>query len=307
MALSRPFGTWESPISAADTVGGVVDFNTLAVDGDTLYWLEGRPSEGGRQVLVHRDASGRISDATPPPTNVRTLVHEYGGGAYTTGQGRVAYSSFSDQRLYLLGNSEAITPEPDVPAGLRYADGRFLPNGTIVCVRESHRDAEAVNEIVRVYPESSTVTVLATGRDFYASPRPSPDGDRLLWLEWDHPNMPWDGTVLKTATITDSGLDHIREIAGSSDESVFQPEWAPDGGIVFATDRSGWWNLHRFDERGVGAHHHHGGRLRIAGVDLRLHRLRFPLGWPNPRYVLEGWGGPPVCHRPRWRSHRVAR
>ncbi len=250
MALSRPFGTWESPISAADTVGGVVDFNTLAVDGDNLYWLEGRPSEGGRQVLVHRDGSGRISDATPPPTSVRTLVHEYGGGAFTAGQGRVAYSSFSDQRLYLLGSSEPITPEPDFPAGLRYADGRFLPDGTIVCVRESHGDGEAVNEIVLIDPEGSTVTVLATGRDFYASPRPSPEGDRLLWLEWDHPNMPWDGTALKTAAVTDSGLDHIREIAGGIDESVFQPEWAPDGGIVFATDRSGWWNLHRFDGEG---------------------------------------------------------
>ncbi len=246
MVQTRAYGTWESPISAADTVGGVVDFGQIAIDGDRLYWLEGRPSEGGRQVLVGRDGSGQIDDITALPIYVRTQVHEYGGGAFTVDSGKVAYSELSDQRLYLLSNGP-ITPEPSVPGALRYADGRFLPDGGIVCVRESHGDAEAVNEIVRIDPDTKEVTVLVTGRDFYASPRPSSDGRRLLWLEWDHPNMPWDGTVLKTGSITDQGLIDVAEIAGGPDESIFQPEWAPDGGIVFATDRSGWWNLHRFD------------------------------------------------------------
>ena len=246
MVQTRAYGTWESPISAADTVGGVVLFGQIAVDGDDLYWLEARPSEGGRQVLVRRDREGRIGDATPPPIYVRTKVHEYGGGPFAVGEGKVAYSGFADQRLYLLGKGP-ITPEPSSPGALRYADGRFLPNGSIVCVRESHGDGEAVNEIVMVTPGTQDVTVLVTGRDFYAAPRPSSDGSRLLWLEWDHPNMPWDGTFLKTATITDQGLTDVEEIAGGPDESIFQPEWAPDGGIVFATDRGGWWNLHRFD------------------------------------------------------------
>ena len=246
MVQTRAYGTWDSPISAADTVGAVVDFGQIAIDGDHLYWLEGRPSEGGRQVLVHRDGDGRISDVTPPPTYVRTKVHEYGGGAFAVGGGKVAYSEFSDQRLYLLDDGPT-TPEPSRPGALRYADGRFLPNGRFVCVRESHGDGEAVNEIVRIDPDTQEVEVMVTGRDFYSSPRPSPDGQRLLWLEWDHPNMPWDGTVLKTGTLTDQGLVDVEEIAGGSDESLFQPEWAPDGGIVFATDRSGWWNLHRFD------------------------------------------------------------
>ena len=246
MVQTRAYGTWESPISAADTVGGVVDFGQIAVDGDRLYWLEGRPSEGGRQVLVGRDGSGQIDDITAPPIYVRTQVHEYGGGAFTVDRGKVAYSELSDQRLYLLGKGP-ITPEPSVPGALRYADGRFLPDGGIVCVRESHGDGEAVNEIVRIDPDTMEVTVLVTGRDFYASPRPSSDGTRLLWLEWDHPNMPWDGTVLKTGSITAEGLIDVAGIAGGPDESIFQPEWAPDGGIVFATDRSGWWNLHRFD------------------------------------------------------------
>ena len=248
MVQSRAYGTWESPISAADTVGGIVDFGQIATDGANLYWLEGRPSEGGRQVLVRRDDSGQIGDITAPPIYVRTKVHEYGGGAFTVDSGKVAYSELSDQRLYLLGEGP-ITPEPSSPGALRYADGRFLPDGSIVCVRESHVDGETVNEIVKIDPGNREVEVLVTGRDFYASPRPSPEGTRLLWLEWDHPNMPWDGTFLKTATITENGLVDIAEVAGGPDESIFQPEWAPDGSIVFATDRSGWWNLHRFDGR----------------------------------------------------------
>jgi dipeptidyl aminopeptidase/acylaminoacyl peptidase len=246
MAEQRPYGTWKSPISAADTVGGVVDFGLIALDGEDLYWVEGRPSEGGRQVLVHRDREGRIADVTDPPINVRTKVHEYGGGAYLVGNGQVAYSDFADQRLYLHG-SGPITPEPDTPGALRYADGRFLADGGIVCVRESHREGEPVNEIVRVDPVSQTVSVLATGRDFYSNPRPSPDGERLLWLEWDHPNMPWDGTTLMTATIEGEQLIDSEVLAGGPEESVFQPEWAPDGGILFVSDRTGWWNLYRFD------------------------------------------------------------
>ena len=245
MTETRPYGTWESPVSADDTVGGVVDFGQIGVDGDDIYWLEGRPSEGGRQVLVRRDGSGRISDVTPSPINVRTRVHEYGGGSYVLGEGRLAYSEFSDQRLYMEG--APVTPEPSVAGALRYADGRFLPDGSIICVRESHGEGEAVNQIVRVGPDGEPVRVLATGRDFYSSSRPSADGDRLLWLEWDHPNMPWDGTTLLIATITNQGLTDVSEVAGGRDESVIQPEWGPDGEVVFATDRSGWWNLNRFD------------------------------------------------------------
>jgi len=246
MVQSRAYGTWESPISAADTVGDVVDFGQIAADGDHLYWLEGRPSEGGRQVLVGRDGSGRIDDLTPSPIYVRTQVHEYGGGAFTVDNGRVAYSELSDQRLYLLGKGP-ITPESSTPGARRFADGRFLPDGSIVCVRESHGEGEAVNEIVRIDPETQEVEVLVTGRDFYAHPRPSSDGTKLLWLEWDHPNMPWDGTVLKTGSIEGQEVIDVAEVAGGPDESIFQPEWAPDGSIVFASDRSGWWNLHRFE------------------------------------------------------------
>ncbi|HEX9763037.1 MAG TPA: prolyl oligopeptidase family serine peptidase, partial [Acidimicrobiia bacterium] len=238
----------ESPISAADTVGGVVSFGAIQVDGDDLYWLEGRPSEGGRQVLVRRDADGIIEDVTSPPINVRTLVHEYGGGAYVVDQGRVVYSEFSDQRLHVLGRGP-LTADPKTQRAWRYADARSLPDGSLVCVRENHHEGEVVNQIVMIDP-SGSVSTLASGRDFYSNPRPSPDGDWLLWLEWDHPNMPWDGTELMTGRIADGALTDVTQIAGGPEESVFQPEWAPDGGIVFVSDRTGWWNLygHHGDE-----------------------------------------------------------
>jgi len=247
MVQTRAYGTWESPISAADTVGGVVDFGQIAIYGEDVLWLEGRPSEGGRVVLVRRDGQGGIKEVTGPAVNVRTKVHEYGGAAFAVGQGAVVYSDFSDQRLHLVGTGP-ITPEPSQPGAQRYADGRFLPDGSIVCVRESHDSGEAMNDIVRIDAATQEITILASGRDFYSSPRPSRDGGRLLWLEWDHPNMPWDGTNLMMATIEAADLVGVQQLAGGPEESVFQPEWAPDGTVVYMSDRTGWWNLYRFDD-----------------------------------------------------------
>lgn len=255
MTTIAPFGTWASPISAADAVSGLVGFSEIAVDGPDLYWIELRPSEGGRQVLVRRDGSGAISDVTPAPTHPRTLAHEYGGGSMSVGHGRVVYSEFADQRLHLVGEGAAtpVTPEPDRPRSDRYADGRILPGGgRMVCVRERHpEEGEAVNEIVSVDLASSEVRVLATGRDFYAAPRVDADGRRLAWLEWDHPNMPWDGTELKTAVLTPDGLSEVAPVAGSKDESIFQPEWSPEGDLYFISDRTGWWNIYRWDGIGI--------------------------------------------------------
>lgn len=252
MVTIAPHGTWESPIAAADTVAGQVSFRDLMRDEDVVYWVEMRPSEGGRQVAVRMGPSGTGEDMTPPPHHARTRVHEYGGGSLAVGGGRVVFSEFSDQRLYSIdptGTIAPLTPEPPRPASLRYADGRFLPDGSLACVRESHPEkGEAVNEIVRVDP-SGEVTVVASGRDFYSSPRPSPDGTRLAWLEWDHPNMPWDGTELKVTTLGDSSAP--LPVAGGPEESIFQPEWHDDGTLYFASDRNGWWNLYRFDGSAV--------------------------------------------------------
>lgn len=247
---TAPYGTWESPLAAADVVEGLVRYSDLKHDNGHLYWTEMRPTEGGRQVIVRRNPGGSIDELIDPPSNARTRVHEYGGGSVVVGGGRLAFSEFSDQRLYEVNGSAVtpLTPEPEHPGALRYADGRFLPDGSIVSVRESHlADTEPVNEIVRAKPDGEVV-VIATGRDFYAAPRPSPDGTKLAWLEWDHPNMPWDGTELKVADL--NGKD-ASPVAGGTEESIFQPEWRPDGSLLFISDRRGWWNLYRYRDEAV--------------------------------------------------------
>lgn len=250
------YGTWSSPISASDVVSAVVSVVEIAHDGGSLYWVEMRPSEGGRQVLVRRDQSGVVEDLTPEPINVRTRVHEYGGGALAVGHGRVVFSNDSDQRLYVLDSDGArpVTSEPDGPRSVRFADGRLLDGSQMVCVRETHVDGrEPVNELVLVDLDSGEQSVLASGRDFYAAPRPSPDSSHLAWLEWDHPRMPWDGTELMIAALEGSELVDRRNIAGGEDESVFQPEWSPEGDVVFVSDITGWWNLYRWDGDGTEA------------------------------------------------------
>ncbi|HEU5424717.1 MAG TPA: S9 family peptidase, partial [Nitrolancea sp.] len=252
---ARPYGEWRSPITTESIVAGSIRLALPMVAASGLYWLERRAQEGGRMVVVRRAPDGRIADVTPPDFNARTRVHEYGGGSYVVHGDVVYFSNFTDQRLYRqgLGGSPApITPEPEVPAGLRYADARVTPDGaTIVCVREWHRrDGRVDNELVSLPTDGSAEPrVIASGHDFYSSPRLSPDGTRLAWLSWDHPNMPWDEAVLSVAEFAPPGeLRDVRQVAGGSGESIFQPEWAPDGTLYFVSDRTGWWNLYR--ERG---------------------------------------------------------
>jgi dipeptidyl aminopeptidase/acylaminoacyl peptidase len=218
----------------------------VALDGENVYWLEGRPAEGGRNVIVRRTPGGQTSDVTPPPFNARTRVHEYGGSAFLVVDGNVYFANFADQRLYRANAGRE--PQPVTPeAALRYADGVFDHN-RIICVREDHTepDREAVNTIASIDLESGESHVLASGHDFYATPRLSPDGTHLAWLAWNHPNMPWDGTELWVGEMQpDGSLSHREHVAGDADESIFQPEWSPDGTLYFVSDRTGWWNLHR--------------------------------------------------------------
>lgn len=246
-----PYGAWKSPISSDLIVAESIGVGRPRFDRDDIYWVEMRPNEGGRNVLVRRTPDGGMVDLTPPPYNVRTRVHEYGGGAYTVSDGVVIFSNSSDQRLYRLdprGAPLPVTPE----AALRYADAVFDPRRNLLfCVREDHRGAgEAVNTLVKVKSDGDEDggEVIVSGNAFYASPRLSPDGSRLAWLTWNHPNMPWDGTELWVGELDESGsIGRAECIAGGRAESIFQPEWSPDGVLYFVSDRTGWWNLYRWN------------------------------------------------------------
>jgi dipeptidyl aminopeptidase/acylaminoacyl peptidase len=235
----------------------------VTIDGDDAWWVEGRPAEGGRNVLVRRRPDGNLADVTPAGFNVRTRVHEYGGAGYLVAGDEVYFSNFADQRIYRIGASfsagsedqdppDAVTP----PGDWFYADAVLdRRQRRLVCVREDHsRSGEPVNTLVGIPLDAAARhagEVIASGHDFYSTPRLSPDGSALSWLAWRHPQMPWDATELWVATVTGTGtLAHPTCIAGGESESIYQPGWGPDGTLYFASDRTGWWNLFRADLSG---------------------------------------------------------
>ncbi|HLO48979.1 MAG TPA: S9 family peptidase [Kamptonema sp.] len=246
------YGSWKSPITSELIVSGTIGLGGVSLDGDDIYWSEGRPSEGGRSVIVRRTSDGKISDVTPQPFNVRTRVHEYGGGSFLVVNSTVYFSNFADQRLYHQRiDSE---PQPLTPVGdWRYADGIVdSTRNRLIYVREDHNTSgEAVNTIVSINLENGDdIQILTQGNDFYASPRLSPDNSQLCWLSWNHPNMPWDGTELWVAEVkADGSLGEKQLVAGGVGESIFQPEWSPDGRLYFVSDRSNWWNLYRWQPK----------------------------------------------------------
>ena len=263
-----PYGTWPSPLAAATVAAQGLRLGAVSSDGGDVYWIEGRPAEGGRNVIVRRTADGSVSDVIPDGFNARSRVHEYGGGAYVAWQGRVLFSNFSDQRIYVAapdGRGGFLPPSPITPPGQAwfYADAVVdAPRARLVCVREDHGGpGEPVNTIVAVplpwlreNDGDADIDVLASGDDFYATPRVSPDGRRLSWLAWRHPQMPWDGTELRVAGFDARGaLTGEERVAGGPGESIYQPGWSPDGELCFASDRDGWWRLYRWSpaERAV--------------------------------------------------------
>ena len=251
MSTTAPYGSWKSPITTDLIVSGAIGMGQVVLDDEDIYWLEMRPSEGGRMVIVKQALESKPVDVTPEPLSVRTRVHEYGGAAYLVNDGVVFFSNFSDQRMYRQDPGEEpkpITPEAD----MRYADGCFdATRNRIICVREDHASGgEPVNLIVSIDAAGEAEQeVLFQGSDFCSNPRISPDGRTLCWLTWDHPNMPWDGTQLYSGRFNDNGkLGEPHLVAGSPTESIFQPEWSPDNVLHFVSDRNGWWNLWRSEK-----------------------------------------------------------
>ncbi|HET6316954.1 MAG TPA: S9 family peptidase, partial [Chloroflexota bacterium] len=227
-----------------------IALSQIVLNGDDIYWIEQRPTERGRNVIVRRTPDGRTADVNPAPHNARTRVHEYGGGAFTVADGVAYFSNYDDQRLYRIDVRGQASPVALTPAvDLRYADGVIdRRRHRFIGVREDHtRGGEAVNSLVSVDLEGDEREggdVLASGNDFYSSPQLSADGTRLAWLSWNHPNMPWDGTELWTGELDAGGkLRNAQRVGGGLSESVFQPQWSPVGTLYFISDRTGWWNL----------------------------------------------------------------
>ncbi len=255
-----PYGSWKSPITSERIVSESIKLGQITLDGDDVYWIESRPTEGGRSAIVRLHDNGTREILTPMPLNARTRVHEYGGAPYLVGNGALYFSNFADQRLYR--QTPLQPPEPVTPSSSYcYADGVYDRKfNRLIYIREDHIDTscEPINTIVGIpldhASEPHPGTILVSGNDFYASPRLSPPGNQLAWLTWNHPNMPWDGTELWIADIQQDGsLAHSRCIAGGRNESIFQPQWSPAGILHFVSDRTGWWNLYRWQDERVHA------------------------------------------------------
>jgi dipeptidyl aminopeptidase/acylaminoacyl peptidase len=262
---TAPYGTWESPVTTDLVAGKTVGLGSLQADQGSLYWLEARPTENGRSVLVRRGPDGRVEDLTPAPFNVATRVHEYGGGAYLVADGRIVFSDKATGAVWLI-DGEAPARQITAVDGCRYADFAFDPaRGRVLAVREDHRPRPgkphvepraaivALDITGRMPPQENAGQLLIDGHDFLAAPRLSPDGKTLVWLSWDHPDMPWDGTRLWLAPIDQTKAATVRLVAGAIPEAIVQPTWSPEGKLHFASDRYGWWNLYVVRDGGIHA------------------------------------------------------
>jgi dipeptidyl aminopeptidase/acylaminoacyl peptidase len=264
MTKNAPYGTWQSPISAADVARGKMMLSFPAAAGDEVWWQESRPAEGGRvTVMTSGDEGSAPRDLLAAPWYARTRVHEYGGRSFLpvpsaspsfslSGGCDLVFANFADQRLYLLGGLSR-EPQPLTPAegGFRFADMVLSPDGEEVwCVRETATDVRPARAIVAVPLDGSAadapaaVRVLVTGADFFAFPTPSPDGTRLAWINWDHPRMPWDGTELRVAPVTGVTVADSALVMGGPAESVLAPLWCDNDSMYAISDASGWWNLY---------------------------------------------------------------
>ncbi|MGB0459218.1 MAG: S9 family peptidase [Porticoccaceae bacterium] len=246
-----PFGTWPSSLSAEKVASAAPKINHIQSCNDLVTWVESRPNEGGRNVIIGRSKNGLIKDLIPAPYSHYSRVHEYGGMAYALSENSIYFVNASDQRIYQQPFGTT-TPVAITESGLRFADLIIdSVNQRLIAVCEQHNETtEPENYLVGISLTAGNkqLTPLARGADFYAYPRISPDGKSLCWIEWNHPNMPWDSTQLWQADIHNHCLENKRLIAGGDGlEAIFQPQWSPDNRLYYVSDRNNWWNIYSAD------------------------------------------------------------
>lgn len=271
------YGSWKSPITSELIVSKTIGISGITVRGGDIYWLEKRPQEKGRNVIIGYFEHGGVKSITPEPLSVRSKVHEYGGGAYTVEQDTIYFSNFRDGRIY----QQLINKKPQPLTNKleqRYADITVdNARNRLICVCEDHEQAnkEAQNTIVSISLSTGKIDTLVSGSDFFSSPLLSPDGKKLAWLSWDHPNMPWDSTYLWLADIEDQGVGIPKLIAGGEKESICEPKWSEDGQLYFSSDRTNWWNIYRLKQN---------GKVEI------LHQMAAEFAYPHWVFGLSTYG-----------------
>lgn len=253
-----PFGSWPSPISAEMVALGSMSISSPRIQYDDIYWIESRAAEKGRLVIMHWDKN-TLREINPTPFNARTNVHEYGGGAYLVSSDAIYFNHLVDSQIYQV-RPYTLTIPVTRGKNVRYAD--FIidkKRDQLISISEEHSSSpidhadNVINRLIAITLDGrGKETILAEGYDFYSSPRLSPDGNKLAWLCWNHPNMPWDGTELWLAEFDEAGqITNSRKVAGGDSESIFQPEWSPDGKLHFVSDLTGWWNIYQLADNGL--------------------------------------------------------
>ena len=274
MPRNLPYGTWTSPITSESLVQESIGLGDIFTNYEQPYWLEMRPSENGRYVLVTMNNDNEVVDLTPAPYNVRSRVHEYGGGSFTLSKNSIYFSNFTDQRIYRIeGDGGNILPITSDDENHRYADFKIHEKlNRLIAVKESHHhDIEPSNSLVAIDCNGSYLEkTLASGADFYSSPVTSPDETKLAWIQWNHPNMPWDSTELWTANIHENGeLSDLVKVAGYREESICQPLWSPKNELHYVSDISGWWNLYQY---------HNGTHINLTPFEGEVSQAQWGLG-----------------------------